>query len=680
MMCITALHAQQLNVENVFYSSSSNNTQHGINAAYSFHHVLDNNYDLGADMEDALIDTDYDVIRFPGGAIGNYYRSSGPGYGALKSEVENVANTVNCNGTGIYCFEQDEFAPRNFIYDFIDLVEAKYTATGKKTDVLYMLNLLLHFVYNYSEIPQLDNINDLGELDAALIAGDISQDFYDRIMENYFAMETIIEHPDMRITGIEMGNEFYFYQEVTTFPYPPTNSNPFFSLNSALNTIQPRIANYLRLVKFYKRLMHAVDPSIKVAVPIGGINHLGNQANADLLWNTAVKQWLIQDVDALIPHLYVKTLAPEVDPAAAAADDGNSDMVAIRQAFGQSLNVRFPGILREIVEFFELDSEYRELWMTEYNVNKNTSSSQIWDEWANTFLHGAFLNEMMKIMTSSEHAEYLHYAIQHGWSGGETSFEHCLLTRKDEGDIIERVSHFSNKTSGYLKTTNTVRLDGSLDHTLEAYDFYTDAFYTFEQEEPDCPQERLILAWTNLTAGTVAANLDFSGGQFTLDGVAYEITESSLRAMKGLNTASSCGRTEFDNDETRYDISLLEYAVDVSQGVSLPAYSSGYLDLQIRPVTPDCLSVGVEDSEFGWLALKAYPNPAAEILQIEWTQQALIAAETVSILNALGQTVREEVITGPVLVIDVDALDAGVYYLRVNTASANVKAGAFMKL
>ena len=671
---------QQLNVGNVFYSSGANTTQHGINAAYMFHHVLDGNYDLAADMESALIGTDYDVVRFPGGAIGNYYRFDGPGYGALKSEVENVANTVNCNGDGLYCFERDEFAPRNFIYDFLDLMEAKYLATGKKTDVLYMLNLLLHFVYNYNEIPALDAVNDIAGLDNALAAGDISQDFYDRILENYNAMVMISDHPDMRITGIEMGNEFYFYQEVTTFPYPPTNSNPFFNLNGALNTIQPRIERYRTLVNFYKRLMHAVDPSIKIAVPIGGINHFGNQANADLLWNTAIKQWVIQDVDALIPHLYMKTSAPEVDPSVVAADDDNGNMSAIREAFEESLNTKFTGILREIVEFFALDSDFRELWMTEYNVNKNASNSQIWDEWVNTFLHGAFLNEQMKLMTSSEHASYLRYAIQHGWSGGETSYEHCALTRKDNGAIIERVSHFSNTSSDYLKSNNTVRLEGSLSDNLAVEDFYADAFYTYEQEDPDCPVESFIVSWTNLLDDAVSAQFSFNGGEFTMDDRLYEVVGARLIAMQGQNTASSCGRTEFDNNESRYDISLLDQAVDVMQTVSLPAYSSGYINIEVRPVNFDCVPLGLGESEFERLNVEAWPNPATETLTIEIPRQARASAASISIVNATGQVVLTEAVSGGIQSVDIRALHRGVYFIRVNSGGESSRSATFIKL
>ena len=144
-LSILHVQGQQLNVENVFNTSSANNTQHGINAAYMFHHVLDDSYVMTGEMEAALIATNFDVVRFPGGAIGNYYRFNGPGYGALKNEVQAVANTVNCNGSGSYCFDKDEFAPRNFIYDFLDLMDNKHTATGKNTDILYMLNLLLRF-------------------------------------------------------------------------------------------------------------------------------------------------------------------------------------------------------------------------------------------------------------------------------------------------------------------------------------------------------------------------------------------------------------------------------------------------------------------------------------------------------------------------------------------------------
>ena len=263
----------------------------------------------------------------------------------------------------------------------------------------------------------MEEIDDLEQLEAALNAETITTDFYDRILENYNAMSLIIQNEHLHLSGIEMGNEFYFYQEVTSFPYPPTNSNPFFNLNSALNTIQPRIAKYLTLINFYKRLIQPLQSGIKIGVPIGGINHFGNQANADELWNTAIKQWVIQDVDALIPHLYVKTNGPEINPENVAVDDDHSDLIEIKQEFEETLNTKFIGIIREITEFFELDSDFRELWMTEYNVNKNESNNQVWDEWTNTYLHGTFLREIMKRMNASDYSSFMTYSIQHNWSG-----------------------------------------------------------------------------------------------------------------------------------------------------------------------------------------------------------------------------------------------------------------------
>ena len=137
-------------------------------------------------------------------------------------------------------------------------------------------------------------LSNLEELDSALADGIISEDFHTRIIENYTAMRLIVESPYATIDAIEMGNEFYFYQEVTTFPYQPTNGNPFFNLNSSLNTIEPRIERYLTLINFYRKIMQPLRPDIKVGVPIGGINHFGNMANADELWNTALKQWVLQ--------------------------------------------------------------------------------------------------------------------------------------------------------------------------------------------------------------------------------------------------------------------------------------------------------------------------------------------------------------------------------------------------
>jgi len=675
-----AIFAQVLNVENVFDSAATNNTKHGINAAYMFHHILDADDVLQPEVKSLMFGTDFDVIRFPGGAIGNYYRQGGQGYGAVKSEVQAVANTVQCNGSGSYCFQADQDADQNFVYDFLDYLEDKHEATGNETDVLYMLNLLLHFVYNYDEILELDNINDLTELDSALAGGVISADFHERIIENYTAMRLIIESPHASINGIEMGNEFYFYQEVTTFPYKPTNSNPFFNLNDALNQIEPRMERYLSLINFYRRLIVPLQPNIKVGVPIGGINRFGNMANVDELWNTALKQWVLDDVDAVMPHMYIKTTGNEVDPPVVAADDDNADLQEIKESFNFDVETKFVNTMGEIVEFFELDSDFREIWLTEYNVNKNNSNNQFWDEWGNTFLHGAFLSELMKKMSASPYSDYLRYTIIHAWSSGNTGFEHCIFSKKNTGDLIKRASHFANGLSSYLKSENTRQLNGTMSHTQDEWEFYTDLFYNFEYETGDCPTERLLLSFTNMRTNAVSANFNFTDGIVEMDGIDYNVLSSSVKGFKGVNLASSCGQTDFYPDDSNYDIEEMDEVIDVANAIDLPGISAGIVEIIIEPVNPDCAPLGLFDNTALDISIETYPNPVVDRVRIEYATEAGAGNALLILNSATGQEIGQFSMNAGSADIDVSGLDAGVYFFRIRSGNASSKAVSFVKL
>jgi len=680
MLSHIAIFAQVLNVENVFDSSAFNNTKHGINAAYMFHHILDENDLLTEDVKELMFNTEFDVIRFPGGAIGNYYRQGGQGYGAVKSEVQNVENTVQCNGSGSYCFQADQDATRNFVYDFLDVLEDKHEDTGRETDVMYMLNLLLHFVYNYNQILELNDINDLAELDTALTNGLISQDFYDRIIENYTAMQLIIESPHANINAIEMGNEFYFYQEVTTFPYKPTNSNPFFELNSALNTIEPRIERYRALINFYRRLIVPLQPDIKVGVPIGGINRFGNMANADELWNTAMKQWVLDEVDAIMPHMYIKTTGDEVDPPTVAADDDNTDLQDIKESFQFDIETKFINTIGEIIEFFELDSDFREIWITEYNVNKNNNANQFWDEWTNTFLHGAFLNELMKKMSASPYSDYIRYTILHAWSGGNTSYEHCVFTRKNTGDLIKRVSHFANDAAGFLKSANTRSLDGSMSQTQDEWELYADLFYNFEFETGDCPTERLIVSFTNMRTNAVDANFNFTDDIVVMDGVDYNVISSTMKGFKANTLASSCGRTDFDDDESNYDVVVMNDVVDVAAGVELPGISAGVIEMIIEPVNPDCAPLGIFNQQSLDIKIDTYPNPATDLIHVSYPSDIVEHDGSLLICSATGQELDRFSLSSGSTDIDVSGLDAGVYFIRIQSGDASSRAVSFIKL
>ncbi|MEZ5004169.1 MAG: hypothetical protein R2730_14150, partial [Chitinophagales bacterium] len=277
LCCTLNSHAQSLNVGNTFNSGVINQTKFGINAPYLFNHLLDDNFQVVESLRDAIYETNFDLVRFPGGALGNYYRFSNPGYGLLASEVDDVANAFQCAGN-YYCLEKDEFAPRNYIYDLVDLAEDRYTRIGKKTDVVFVLSIVLHWVYNEDEIENLATLNSLEDLNAAVLAGTISEDFRTRIMENYDAYSLLYNSDYINVVGAEFGNELYFHQELTTLD-KTLNGNPFFNLQTTLNQVYHRFEMLVTMIDFYRRILTPVDPELKIGLPAGNINHVGGMTN-----------------------------------------------------------------------------------------------------------------------------------------------------------------------------------------------------------------------------------------------------------------------------------------------------------------------------------------------------------------------------------------------------------------
>ncbi|MEZ5022682.1 MAG: hypothetical protein R2728_05360 [Chitinophagales bacterium] len=265
--------SQTFNIDNTFNSSIVNNTKFGINAPYLFNHLLDDNYQVVDNLKDAIYETNFDLVRFPGGALGNYYRFNNKGYGLLASEVDDVANAFQCSGD-YYCISKDENAPRNYIYDLVDLAEDRYGVTGRKMDVVYVLSVVLHWVYNEDEIELLANLNSLADLEAAVVAGTISEDFQTRIMENYNAYSLLYNSEYINVVGAEFGNELYFHQELTTLD-KTINGNPFFNLQTTLNQVYHRFEMLVTMIDFYRRILTPVDENLKIGLPAGNINHVG---------------------------------------------------------------------------------------------------------------------------------------------------------------------------------------------------------------------------------------------------------------------------------------------------------------------------------------------------------------------------------------------------------------------
>jgi hypothetical protein len=679
LLIIGNIQSQSLTVESNFSTSIRSSAKHGINAAYLFHHFMNSNYDIDENLKSQMVDGNYDLLRFPGGAIGNYYNFDQNGYGMIRSEVQAFENTVQCNSSGFYCFLKDESAPRNYIHDFIDYIDYKQAITGSKTEVLYVLNILQHFMYNLDQIELLDNIQSLEELNQAVIDGTISADFKRRILNNYNAFEILTNHENTNVVGVEFGNELYFSQEVTTLPYNVTNSDPFFNLQNALDQIDPRITKLISLLNFYRRIFTAIEEDVKMAIPMANINHLGNMSNVHLVWNTKLRDRMMPYVDAIVPHFYIQTSGANVTPPNVAGNDNNSNLTTIKSSIFDFFDNKFNMSLDQISSYFNLPDNGVRIWITEYNAFKNESQNNIWDEWANTYLHGVFINRFMEeIVAGNEASKLVDYAILHGWSGSNNTYEHNLISRLNNGTTVNRIAYFTNYAADFLKSKHVRKLSGQTYTSQSGIDFYLEPFYTFNQVSSDaCPDEKLIFSMSNLRADEITATFNFSNDSVILDSIAYRILSAKKRGYVAENTASPCGKTSFNENENVFGISTLEETLDLSQPIIIDGYFTGTIEFEIEPFVPTCLPLFVNASSLN--EINIYPNPANRFIQLNNSREKSLLNAEVQLTNNLGQVIESFKITSENQSIDVSHLDAGIYYLSTQKDGEKF-AGTFIKL
>ncbi|MBQ1653978.1 MAG: T9SS type A sorting domain-containing protein [Bacteroidales bacterium] len=84
-------------------------------------------------------------------------------------------------------------------------------------------------------------------------------------------------------------------------------------------------------------------------------------------------------------------------------------------------------------------------------------------------------------------------------------------------------------------------------------------------------------------------------------------------------------------------------------------------------------SVGIDETAVSEIAL--FPNPATDILNITTSE----TISEIEIVNTLGQVVKRIEVNSDNAVCDVEELKAGVYVVRIRTASATLSQRKFIK-
>ncbi|RYD93660.1 MAG: T9SS type A sorting domain-containing protein [Sphingobacteriales bacterium] len=187
-----------------------------------------------------------------------------------------------------------------------------------------------------------------------------------------------------------------------------------------------------------------------------------------------------------------------------------------------------------------------------------------------------------------------------------------------------------------------------------------------------------------LAAGNYYATQTLNGCESTTTPVAVSITPLPA-------TPSGDPTQDFDNGDTVADLTIgiivgaqVQWYTLISAGVYLEISSTTqlvngttyYVTQQVGDCESDYFAVTVSQiaasGSFSLAGLKAYPNPASDVLTI--TNKAELAG--VSVVNMLGQEVLQQKVSGTTVQLSVAQLAGGTYIVKVlaaNGATASIK-------
>jgi hypothetical protein len=304
----------------------------GYNIAHAFQPFP--NHKINAEAITLFDQLSPDVLRFPGGTIANKYHFSKPGYGWSSADMKRS---------------------ENYIVDFVKLVKT----LKKEPKVIYVYNMFDHFK---------------GANEAELIK------------ENFDALQYLINN-GVNVVAVELGNEFYLYNEIigtpgqTTFNpednnmeeietggaqkpnTAPKNENilirwlrmltgqkkPTSTPNTG-TTNNERLTKYARLAKIYHDKTKKINPNIKTGVPLGNFKN-----NKHTEYNEYILSPAFAFADAYVVHFY-------------GAFDKNckeGDLNCVRSGLDWTIKSTIEPRLKYLKE-----NTKKEIWVTEWNAIK----------------------------------------------------------------------------------------------------------------------------------------------------------------------------------------------------------------------------------------------------------------------------------------------------------------------
>lgn len=427
------------------------------------------------------------AFRFPGGTIGNYYHPDGIGYGFRQEDVKGGFADIT---KAMPLFD------KNAIYHFADLCKMS------NSNVVFVANMLT------------------GTVEEALWCID------------YFHQQNI------KVVGIELGNEFYLPQYRNAYP----------SVNV-----------YIQQAKEFATQIRKKYPKI----PLGVVAGDPTEPNPKSSYLKFMNQWNVglgkeNFYDFYIPHLYSKVEICE--------QKGGNDLKAVYECADYTLAPEFFNYTQIVLDHYKQFYGNKRLWITEWNMDAGNATS-------NTMRHAEFVSEfLLTWVDAAAKNKQIEYAFFHNYGSGGYAAPIFTYSNKrnvdylrKEGNIAYNSTYFSFLYLREIMDQKALRISEKISYP-KGLSIQNVIFKTFYSKD----KNSLFLYFINKTAQTVNFDIKGAKGIIKSEGIQGKYPWS-VAGWNGLYKSSP------------EQVDLIQY-LPKNKGVndySMPANSIGYLEIKL---------------------------------------------------------------------------------------------------
>ena len=328
------------------------------------------------------------TFRFPGGTIANFYHPDGIGYGLKESETR-----------------------------------------GRLAEIVKAMPLFKdNAIYHFAKVCKMSDAHVI--FVANILTGTIDESLW---VLDYFKKQNI------KVIGIELGNELYFKQYEDVFP---------------------NVEAYIKKAKEFAKVFRQKYPEIPLGVVAAdptGANPKGSHEKAMNVWNYMVGKETFYDF--YIPHLYSNVNVCQ--------ERGNGDLQSIFDCVNIALAPEYYNYMQIVLDHYKLFYGDKKMWMTEWN---SEAASYI----SNSVRQAGFVGEfLMNLIDASIKNPEIEYAFFHNYgSGGYVSpiFSYTNDTKlqffKKVGKIAYNASYYPFLYLRQLIDQGAERVSETLDYPI----------------------------------------------------------------------------------------------------------------------------------------------------------------------------------------------------------------------